>query len=111
MDWTDLAQDRNQWRTFANTEISLRVSWNAGKFLSSCATGSFARRAQFCGVSIHRKNVSWRTVMPHAWSSGNVYVGKYLRVVSDDGSQGFLCFICSLFNDTVITRLVLKGPK
>jgi hypothetical protein len=26
MDWTDLAQDRNQWRTFANTEISLRVS-------------------------------------------------------------------------------------
>jgi hypothetical protein len=32
MDWIDLAQDRDQWRT--------------GKFLSGCTIGSFSGRAQ-----------------------------------------------------------------
>jgi hypothetical protein len=36
-DWIDLAQHRDQWRV--------------GKFLSSCETGSFSRRAQLHGVS------------------------------------------------------------
>ncbi|PNF20544.1 hypothetical protein B7P43_G05241, partial [Cryptotermes secundus] len=35
MDWTDLAQDRDQWRALVNMIMHLRVSQNVGKFLSS----------------------------------------------------------------------------
>jgi hypothetical protein len=47
-DWIDLAQDRNQWRAHVN--MNLRVPQNIGKFLSSCSTGVFSRRAQLHGV-------------------------------------------------------------
>jgi hypothetical protein len=50
--WIYLAQDMGQWRTVLNTEMSLRVAQNAGKFLSSCTTGSFSRRAQLHEDSI-----------------------------------------------------------
>jgi hypothetical protein len=46
MDWIDLAEDRDQWRALVNTVMKLRVPKNDGKFLSSCTTGSFSRRAQ-----------------------------------------------------------------
>jgi hypothetical protein len=46
MDWIDLAQDRDQWRTLENMVMDLRVPYNAGKFLSSCTIGGFSRRAQ-----------------------------------------------------------------
>jgi hypothetical protein len=46
MDWIDLAQYRDQWRVLVNTVMNLRVPYNAGKFLSSCTTGGFSRRAQ-----------------------------------------------------------------
>jgi hypothetical protein len=35
MDWIDLTQDRDQWRSLVNTEMNLRFSYNFEKFLSS----------------------------------------------------------------------------
>jgi hypothetical protein len=47
MDWIDLVQDRDQLRALVNAVMILGVE----KFLSSCATGGFSRRAQLHGVS------------------------------------------------------------
>jgi hypothetical protein len=46
VDWIDLAQDRDQWRTLVSTVMNLRVPQNAENFLSGCIIGSFSRRAQ-----------------------------------------------------------------
>jgi hypothetical protein len=46
MDWIDLVQDRDQWRTSVNTLMNLRVPENAGKFLNSCTVDNFSRMAQ-----------------------------------------------------------------
>jgi hypothetical protein len=46
MDWIDVAQDRDQWRSLFNTVMNLRVSENPVKFLSGCRIGGFSRRAQ-----------------------------------------------------------------
>jgi hypothetical protein len=51
MGWIDLAQDGNQWRALGNAEINPRVTKNIGKFLSSCTTGGFSRRAHLHGIS------------------------------------------------------------
>jgi hypothetical protein len=46
MDWIDLAQDREKWRALVNTAMNLRVTKNAGKFLSGCTIGGFPRSAR-----------------------------------------------------------------
>jgi len=32
MDWIDLVQDRDRWRTLVNTVMNLRVQYNEGNF-------------------------------------------------------------------------------
>jgi hypothetical protein len=46
MDWINVAQDRGQWMAFVSTIMNFRVPQNIAKFLSSCTTGGFSRRAQ-----------------------------------------------------------------
>jgi hypothetical protein len=52
MDWTDVAQDRDQWRALVNTIMKLRVPQNIGKFLSSCTIGGFSQKTQVHEVSL-----------------------------------------------------------
>jgi hypothetical protein len=46
VDWIDVAQDMDQWKVLVNMVLNLRVSQNAGKFLSGCTISGFSRRAQ-----------------------------------------------------------------
>jgi DNA phosphorothioation-dependent restriction protein DptG len=50
-DWTDVSQDRDQWKALVNTVRNIMVCISVGNLLSSCATGGFSRRAQLYGVS------------------------------------------------------------
>jgi hypothetical protein len=49
MDWTDLAEDRDQWTALVNRVMNSHVPYNVRKFLSSCTTGD-SRKAQLRGV-------------------------------------------------------------
>jgi hypothetical protein len=51
MDWIDVIQDRDQWKALVDSVMNLRVSESVWKFLSSCTTGSFSRRAHLHEVS------------------------------------------------------------
>jgi hypothetical protein len=51
MDWIDQAQDRDRWRALVNAVMNLQVTKNFGKFLSSCTTCDFSRRAQLHEVN------------------------------------------------------------
>jgi hypothetical protein len=50
MDWTDLAQHKDQWSALVNTVMNLRVPQNIGNFLSSpCLANCFV----FSGTISH----------------------------------------------------------
>ena len=62
MDWIELAQDRGRWRVLVNVVMNLRVSWNAGNFLTNWEPISFSRRTLLHGVSTY---FTKRKIMKH----------------------------------------------
>jgi hypothetical protein len=51
MEWDELAQDRDRWRTLVNAVMILRVPYSAGNFLTSCKLVSFSRRTVLYAVN------------------------------------------------------------
>jgi hypothetical protein len=51
VDWINLAQDRDRWRTLMNTVMNLLVPYNVMKLFSRCTTSGFSKRARLHGVS------------------------------------------------------------
>ena len=45
-DWTDLAQNRDRWRTIVNAVTNLPVSKNEWSFYTSWEPAGFSRRTQ-----------------------------------------------------------------
>jgi hypothetical protein len=51
VDWICLAKDRNRWRALVNSELNLRVPWNAGKLSSGLASSGLLRSAELHKVN------------------------------------------------------------
>jgi hypothetical protein len=46
IDWIDLTQDRDKWRTLVNVVMDLRVPLNSGKLSNGHTTGGLSSGAQ-----------------------------------------------------------------
>jgi hypothetical protein len=72
MDRIDLAQVKDQWRALVNTIMNLRDPLIAGKFLSSCKTGGFSRKAQLHEVTYDTQAY----IFYHECVEGGVSLGR-----------------------------------
>jgi hypothetical protein len=50
VDWTDLAQEKGQWRALLNTEVNLGVPYNPVTFLTSSGAINFQRELCFMNL-------------------------------------------------------------
>jgi hypothetical protein len=57
MDWIDLAENRDQCKTFVNNIMNLRFPLNIRKFLSDRVTGDFLKNFQLRGVRLTCKEM------------------------------------------------------
>jgi len=51
VDWIDLAQDWDRWRTLVNVAVRLRIVWIAAYFLTGRGTSVFSGRIMVYGIS------------------------------------------------------------
>jgi len=64
VDWIHLAQDRDQWWTFANTVINLLAQWQVGNFFTRWATISFSKTPLWYSINVSkRSNCSFTSVV------------------------------------------------
>jgi hypothetical protein len=52
MDWIDMDHDGNRWKALVNMVMNLWVPEDVGKFLNSCAAGSFSRKTRLHELAI-----------------------------------------------------------
>jgi hypothetical protein len=58
VDWIGLAEDRDRWRTFANSVLNLRIPYNAERLSSVQTTRDLSSSAQLLGVSYNMQAFS-----------------------------------------------------
>jgi hypothetical protein len=51
MEWLDLAQDKDRWRTVVNAVMNIRISQNEGNFMTIEGPVSFSGKTLFHGIS------------------------------------------------------------